>query len=82
MFLKTAFVTELRVTISELIDYFQSLIRSSSLTDDKTDGFFQEEFEIDLENEDYEKINVPDFRDGRRGRFIHDFNSVCMVLVF
>ncbi|PNF29660.1 hypothetical protein B7P43_G15774 [Cryptotermes secundus] len=56
-------------------DLFKSLIRSSSVGDGKTDGFFQEEFEIDLENEDYEKINVPDFRDGRRGRFIHDFNS-------
>jgi hypothetical protein len=68
--------------MNEFLDYFQSLIRSSSLIDDKTDGFFQEEFEIDLENENYEKINVPDFRDGRRGRFIHDFNSVCVVLGF
>jgi hypothetical protein len=75
-------VTELNVTITELLIHFQSLIRSSSLPDDKTGGFFQEEFEIDLENEDYEKINVPDFRDGRRGRFIHDFNSVSVVLGF
>nr|CAD7588446.1 unnamed protein product [Timema genevievae] len=37
--------------------------------------FFEEKFEIDLENENFEKIDVPDFRDGRRGRFIHDFNS-------
>ncbi|KAJ9578195.1 hypothetical protein L9F63_005584 [Diploptera punctata] len=44
-------------------------------SNDKNEGFFQEEFDIDLENENYEKINVPDFRDGRRGRFIHDFNS-------
>ncbi|XP_034948186.1 integral membrane protein 2B [Chelonus insularis] len=36
--------------------------------------FFQECFEIDLENEHYEGIDVPDFRDGRQGRFIHDFN--------
>ncbi|XP_069698528.1 integral membrane protein 2C isoform X2 [Periplaneta americana] len=55
-------------------DLFKSLTKSSQ-DDDKTGGFFQEEFEIDLENENYEKINVPDFRDGRRGRFIHDFNS-------
>lgn len=36
---------------------------------------FKEEFEIDLEFESYEKINVPDFRSGRTGRFIHDFNA-------
>lgn len=34
-----------------------------------------EQFELDLENQDYEKIDVPDFRDGRSGRFIHDFNT-------
>jgi len=36
--------------------------------------FFDEEFDIDLEFEQYEKIEVPDFSDGRRGRFIHDFS--------
>ncbi|XP_018576588.1 integral membrane protein 2C [Anoplophora glabripennis] len=35
---------------------------------------FQENFEID-DNQKYEKIDVPDFRDGRSGRFIHDFNT-------
>lgn len=36
--------------------------------------FFKEEVEIDM-NEDnaYTKISVPDFRDGRNGRFLHDF---------
>lgn len=38
-------------------------------------NFIQEEFEIDVNREEYEKINVPDFRDGRSGRFIHDFNT-------
>lgn len=37
-------------------------------------SFFKERFEIDLENEHYEKIDVPDFRGGRQGRFIHDFS--------
>ncbi|XP_033365638.1 uncharacterized protein LOC117242806 isoform X1 [Bombus vosnesenskii] len=37
-------------------------------------SFFKERFEIDLENEHYEKIDVPDFRGGRQGRFVHDFN--------
>lgn len=40
------------------------------------DNFFKERFEIDLENEHYEEIDVPDFRGGRQGRFIHDFNNV------
>lgn len=35
---------------------------------------FQESFEID-DDLKYEKIDVPDFRDGRSGRFIHDFNT-------
>lgn len=39
-------------------------------------NFFKERLEIDLENEHYEKIDVPDFRGGRQGRFIHDFNIV------
>lgn len=42
---------------------------------------FQERFEIDLNSEEYEKIDVPDFRDGRSGRFIHDFNfnKTCII---
>ncbi|CAH1113819.1 unnamed protein product [Psylliodes chrysocephalus] len=36
--------------------------------------FFQEDFQID-DDKKYEKIDVPDFRDGRSGRFIHDFNT-------
>lgn len=35
---------------------------------------FSEQFELDLQNENYEKIDVPDFKDGRTGRFVHDFN--------
>lgn len=37
--------------------------------------YFQEKFELDIDNEEYEKIDVPDFRNGRQGRFIHDFNT-------
>ena len=43
---------------------------------DNMKSFFKERFEIDLENVQYEKIDVPDFRGGRQGRFIHDFNIV------
>lgn len=46
---------------------------------DNRNSFFKERFEIDLENEHYEKIDVPDFRGGRQGRFVHDFNIVSML---
>ncbi|KAK3860770.1 hypothetical protein Pcinc_033202 [Petrolisthes cinctipes] len=36
---------------------------------------FKEEFELDLEDDDYEQIRVPDFGYGRQGRFIHDFTA-------
>lgn len=36
--------------------------------------FFKEEFELDIsDDESYSKITVPDFRDGRSGRYLHDF---------
>ncbi|KAF2898962.1 hypothetical protein ILUMI_07223 [Ignelater luminosus] len=47
----------------------------TSIIDESNNEFLQEEFELDLEKESYEKIDVPDFRDGRSGRFIHDFNA-------
>lgn len=44
-----------------------------SIMDSVKDNFFQEQFDLDLEFEQYEEIEVPDFSHGRRGRFIHDF---------
>jgi hypothetical protein len=44
--------------------------------------FFNEEFDIDVEFEQYEKIEVPDFSHGRRGRFIHDFAKVCILFIY
>ncbi|XP_061398394.1 integral membrane protein 2C [Musca vetustissima] len=39
-------------------------------------NFFREEIEIDMsDDESYTKINVPDFKDGRHGRFMHDFKE-------
>jgi integral membrane protein 2B len=36
--------------------------------------FFKEEIELDMDDEEsYSKIDIPDFRDGRTGRFYHDF---------
>lgn len=57
---------------------FSSPEKLQSLFDD--DGSerntFQEEVELDLSDDNaYAKINVPDFRDGRYGRFLHDFKS-------
>lgn len=38
--------------------------------------FFSEEFDLDLsDDESYAKIDVPDFRGGRSGRFLHDFKE-------
>ncbi|BFF96184.1 integral membrane protein 2B [Drosophila madeirensis] len=40
------------------------------------DNFFREEIELDSSDEEgYAKIDVPDFKDGRRGRFMHDFKE-------
>lgn len=46
---------------------------SNAIMDSVRDNFFQEQFDLDLEFEQYEEIEVPDFTHGRRGRFIHDF---------
>ena len=58
-----------RATEQEAMDLEKSLHNNIK-------SFFKERFEIDLENENYEKIDVPDFSEGRQGRFIHDFNIV------
>lgn len=41
------------------------------------DNFFREEIELDSssDNDGYARIDVPDFKDGRRGRFMHDFKE-------
>jgi len=60
----------------------QSLMdRMQALTDPidpdmpvNTKDLMEEEFDLDLEFEEYERIEVPDFSKGRRGRFIHDFS--------
>jgi len=46
----------------------------SDLGDNALPSYFREEYELDLsDDESYAKINVPDFQDGRSGRFMHDF---------
>jgi hypothetical protein len=34
---------------------------------------------LDLADELFSKIEVPDFKNGRTGRFIHEFDSVCAM---
>lgn len=47
---------------------------------DEDANSLREDFEIDTEDESYEKISVPNFAGGRRSRFIHDFNSVSIQM--
>ena len=59
---------------SSIKDEQQEVMSIEKNFDGNISSFFNEQFEFDLENEHYEKIDVPDFRGGRQGRFIHDFN--------
>lgn len=44
--------------------------------------FFREDVEIkDDDEESYADIKIPDFRDGRRGRFIHDYKNNQTTIV-
>lgn len=61
------------VADSNLFHYYKNKQEDDSILEVET--FFEEKFDLDLENNNFEKIDVPDFRDGRRGRFIHDFNA-------
>lgn len=47
-----------------------------------SNDFFKEAFDLDVsDQETYAKIEVPDFRDGRSGRFLHDFSSNQTAIV-
>lgn len=58
-------------------DYLNSELDSSASLEDKDIPLssFKEEVDLDLDSDMYEKITVPDFTGGRRGRFIHDFSA-------
>lgn len=51
-------------------------IREASLKALGLPRYLDEEFDLDLEFEKYEKIDTPDFSNGRKGRFVHDFGKV------
>ena len=59
----------------------EDLLKLNSDFIESIGSYLQEEFELDLENQVYEKIDVPDFQNGRSGRFIHDFgvNTTSIV---
>lgn len=44
-------------------------------------SYFRENVELDIDQEKYEKIDVPDFRGTRSGRFIHDFNTNTTAII-
>lgn len=66
------------MTFQTFFTFQNSQLRNelNKITSEMGDNFFREEFEIGLaDDENYSKITVPDFRDGRRGRFLHDFKN-------
>ncbi|XP_018336590.1 integral membrane protein 2B [Agrilus planipennis] len=60
---------------SDLFRTFRHANNGPPSPDNNLNEYFQESFELDLDDDVYEKIDVPDFREGRSGRFIHDFNT-------
>lgn len=57
-------------------------MESDSDMDVLRNRFFREVVEIkDDEDDSYADIKIPDFRDGRRGRFIHDYKNNQTTIV-
>jgi hypothetical protein len=61
--------------INDLAKQMRESVDDSLLSE--SNQYFDEEFDIDVEFEQYERIEVPNFSHGRRGRFVHDFAKVC-----
>ncbi|CAG2183021.1 unnamed protein product, partial [Oppiella nova] len=57
--------------INDLAKQMRESMDDSLLSE--SNQYFDEEFDIDVEFEQYERIEVPNFSHGRRGRFVHDF---------
>ena len=56
-----------------------SLATEAWETDSPKANFFEEEFDIDIKYEQYERIEVPSFANGRRAQFVHDFVVVSVM---
>lgn len=71
------FNTVIKNFLKNIIPYSSAEKLRDFLDDDDVDqNIFREEFDLDLSDDNaYAKINVPDFRDGRYGRFLHDFKN-------
>lgn len=52
---------------------FQQPTKETETKEKPKNTFFEEEFDIDIKTEQYERIGVPGFAHGRRAQFIHDF---------
>ena len=70
-------LSELFQSMSYTLDKSKDLANTDAYKNYNT--FFDEEFDIDIEFDEYERIEVPDFSHGRRGRFIHDFSIVSFL---
>ncbi|KAI8035405.1 hypothetical protein M5D96_011848, partial [Drosophila gunungcola] len=60
-------------------DFGPPMTNSGSLDD----NYFREDIELDgdSDEEGYARVDVPDFKDGRRGRFMHDFKeNQCFIM--
>jgi len=44
----------------------------------KVEGEFYQQVEIDVNNEVYEKLNVPPIMTAQRAEILHDFDQVCV----
>lgn len=58
-----------------------SLATEAWETDSPKANFFEEEFDIDIKYEQYERIEVPSFANGRRAQFVHDFVVVSKIYI-
>lgn len=62
----------------------RSMESEIGMLDEKSirEKWFKEEVEVQNDDADsYADIKIPDFKDGRRGRFIHDFKNNLTTIV-
>lgn len=71
-------------------DFYRNALNSDLLDPDRRNRdhfdrimqtYFREQVELDIDDDKYEKIDVPDFGGARSGRFIHDFNTNFTAII-
>lgn len=50
------------------------LLKDADYSNDDVETF-HEDFNIGLSDDAYINVDIPDFKDGKRGRFVHDFKA-------